>query len=105
MFIDSTREFRSTLSLATSRIGFLVDMFHVPTRSGLQFVPLQTLQRVRYVDTMLKMEMWCRSTIEPFVWMMDDQVFIRPFGRDFFDTRLFQEPIEKPVRPWEKLFP
>ena len=64
-----------------------------------------TKQRVRYVDTMKKMELWCKESYAhaQFVWMMDDQCFIRPFTVDFFRTRLWQDPITKAIKPWEKL--
>lgn len=64
----------------------------------------QSLARHRYVDTMLKMKHACQSgeLEENFIWMMDDQVFIRDFNASFFDLRMFDE--HKPgVRVWEKL--
>ena len=64
----------------------------------------QSLARHRYVDTMLKMKQACQSgeLDENFIWMMDDQVFIRDFNASFFDVRMFDE--HKPgVRLWEKL--
>ncbi len=64
----------------------------------------QSLARHRYVDTMLKMKQACQSgdLEENFIWMMDDQVFIRDFNASFFDLRMFDE--HKPgVRVWEKL--
>lgn len=64
----------------------------------------QSLARHRYVDTMLKMRQACVSgeLDDNFIWMMDDQVFIRDFNASFFDLRMFDE--HKPgVRVWEKL--
>jgi hypothetical protein len=53
---------------------------------------------------MLKMKQACQSgeLDENFIWMMDDQVFIRPFDASFFDLRMFDE--HKPgFKLWEKL--